>query len=388
MSGALENIKVLDLSRVLAGPYCSMILGDLGAEVIKVEAPGGSDETRKWGPPFKKGVSAYYLSANRNKKAITVDLKSVEGVDIIKKLVRTSDVVIHNFKTGTMERFGLDYDTLATINPRIVFCAITGFGETGPDRQMPGYDFIIQAMSGLMSITGTKQSGPQKSGIAITDVLTGLYACIGIQAALVERNQSGKGQKIDISLYDSAVSALVNIGSNYLMEEKTPAALGNEHANIVPYQTFKTDDGEMVIAVGNDHQFKALCTVLNVPHYADDKRFKTNPDRVQHRQELSALLQQELLKKTTAFWYKQCRENNIPAGPIQTLEEVVKDEQLQSRNMFVEQQHPSAGTIRMIGSPLKLSRTPVQIKHHPPEPGEHNDLIIGSLLEKNYRSGY
>ncbi len=382
VTGALENIRVLDLSRVLAGPYCTMILGDLGAEVIKVEGPGGSDDTRKWGPPFKNEVSAYYLSANRNKKAITVDLKSAEGVDIIKKLVSESDVIIHNFKTGTMERFGLDYASLEAINPGIVYCSITGFGETGPDRHVPGYDFIIQAMSGLMSITGTDQSGPQKSGVAITDVLTGLYACIGIQAALVERAQSGKGQKIDISLYDSAVSALVNIGSNYLMEGNIPKALGNEHANIVPYQTFRTADGEMVIAVGNDHQFRALCAVLNVPQYADDKRFLTNPDRVLHREELVPLLQKEFLAKPTAYWYEKCREQNIPAGPIQNLEAVVNDAQLQARNMFIEQEHPTAGTIKMIGSPLKLSRTPVTMRHHPPSPGEHNDEIIGNLFEK------
>lgn len=382
MSGALKNIRVLDLSRVLAGPYCSMILGDLGAEVIKVEAPGGSDDTRKWGPPFSKGVSAYYLSANRNKKAITVDLKSTEGVDMIKGLVRTSDVVINNFKTGTMERFGLDYETLAAINPGIVYCSITGFGETGPDKHMPGYDFMIQAMSGLMSITGTEQSGPQKSGVAITDVLTGLYACIGIQAALVERSHSGKGQKIDLSLYDSAVSALVNIGSNYLMEEKIPTALGNEHANIVPYQTFKTATGEMVIAVGNDHQFKTLCRMLKIPQYAEDKRFKTNPDRVLHRKELVPLLQKAFLNESTDFWYEKCRRYNIPAGPIRNLQEVVNDEQLQERNMIVEHEHPTAGTIKMIGSPLKLSRTPVVIERHPPEIGEHNDEIIEGFSTK------
>lgn len=383
MSGALKGIKVLDLSRVLAGPYCSMILGDLGAEVIKVEAPGGSDDTRKWGPPFKEGVSAYYLSANRNKKAITVDLKLSEGVEVIKRLVRDSDVVIHNFKTGTMERFGLDYDTLAAINPRIVYCSITGFGETGPDKHMPGYDFIIQAMSGLMSITGTEQSGPLKSGVAITDVLTGLYACIGVQAALVERSHSGQGQKIDISLYDSAVSALVNIGSNYLMEEKVPAPFGNEHANIVPYQTFKTADGEMVIAVGNDHQFTSLCTVLKTPQYVEDKRFRTNPDRVLHRKELTLLLQKEFLNESTDFWYEKCRENNIPAGPIRNLKEVVNDTQLQARNMIIEHEHPKVGKIKMIGSPLKLSRTPVIMKYHPPEPGEHNDEIINNLFTKN-----
>ena len=302
MAGALENMKVLDLSRVLAGPYCTMIMGDLGAEILKVEAPGGSDETRKWGPPFQHDVSAYYLSANRNKKAITVDLKSDEGIDIIKKLVQESDVIISNFKTGTMESFGLGYDELALLNPRLVYCSITGFGETGPERNMPGYDFIIQAMSGLMSITGTKESGPQKSGVAIVDILTGLYACIGIQAALLERVQSGKGQKLDISLYDSAVSALVNIGSNYLMEEKVPATLGNMHANIVPYQTFQTLDGEMVIAVGNDNQYEALCHVLGKPEYATDERFQTNPNRVEHRDILVPLLQEIFITQETKYW--------------------------------------------------------------------------------------
>ncbi|MER2090561.1 MAG: CoA transferase [Sporosarcina sp.] len=379
MAGALGNIKVLDLSRVLAGPYCTMILGDLGAEVLKVEAPGGSDDTRKWGPPFKNDVSAYYLSANRNKKAITVDLKSEEGIEIIKKLVTESDVIINNFKTGTMDRFGLGYDTLNQLNPRIVYCSITGFGETGPDRNMPGYDFIIQAMSGLMSITGTKESGPQKSGVAIVDVLTGLYACIGIQAALLERVQSGQGQKLDISLYDSAVSALVNIGSNYLMAEKVPTALGNVHANIVPYQTFETLDGEMVIAVGNDNQFKALCDVLEKPEYAKNALFQTNPSRVENREELVPLLQKVLLTKETAYWQEQCRNNNIPSGPIQSLNDVVNDKQLQSRNMFITQDHPTAGPIKMIGSPLKLSRTPVQMKYHPPNPGEHNEEIMNRL---------
>lgn len=379
MTGALANIKILDLSRVLAGPYCTMILGDLGAEVIKVEAPGGSDETRKWGPPFKEEVSAYYLSANRNKKAITLDLKSQAGVEIIKKLVQESDVIINNFKTGTMDRFGLGYDVLAELNPRIVYCSITGFGETGPDRHMPGYDFIIQAMSGLMSITGTKESGPQKTGVAIVDVLTGLYACVGIQAALLERVQSGKGQKLDISLYDSAVSALVNIGSNYLMDEEVPKALGNTHANIVPYQSFQTSDGEMVIAIGNDHQFKAFCDVLGKPKFAQNILFQTNPNRVKNRHQLVPLLQAVLLTKETAYWQEQCRNNNIPSGPIQNLEEVVHDKQLQARNMFITQEHPTAGRIKLIGSPLKLSRTPVQIRRHPPNPGEHNEEILNRL---------
>ncbi|MFA1822089.1 CaiB/BaiF CoA transferase family protein [Virgibacillus oceani] len=379
MSGALEHIRILDLSRVLAGPYCTMILGDLGAEVIKVEAPGGSDETRRWGPPFKNEVSAYYLSANRNKKSITADLKSEEGVALIKELAKESDVIINNFKTGTMERFGLDYETLAAINPGIVFCSITGFGETGPNKDMPGYDFIIQAMSGFMSITGDKNTGQQKVGVAITDVLTGLYACIGIQGALLERTQSGKGQKLDISLYDSAVSALVNVGSNYLMSGEIPQALGNHHANIVPYQTFITADGEMVIAVGNDNQFSMLCKLIGKPALAADPRFKTNPDRVENRETIVPLLQEEFLKKPTSYWKDQCKINNIPCGPIQNLAEVAEDPQLQARDMFIDYEHPAAGDIKMIGSPLKLSRTPVSIRQHPPDAGEHNEEIYSKI---------
>ncbi|KHE67807.1 CaiB/BaiF CoA-transferase family protein [Halobacillus sp. BBL2006] len=379
MTAALEGIRVLDLTRVLAGPYCSMILGDLGAEVIKVEAPGGSDDTRKWGPPFQEGVSAYYLCANRNKQSITVNLKSEAGKEIIKKLVQESDVVLHNFKTGTMERLGLDYETFRSLNPGIVFCSITGFGETGPNKNLPGYDFIIQAMSGLMSITGDDDSGPQKLGVAITDILTGLYACIGIQAALLERTHSGEGQKIDLSLYDSAVSALINIGSNYLMTGQVPERLGNHHANIVPYQTFHSSDGEMVIAVGNDHQFAALCHVINQTHLIFDTRFRTNPARVENRKELTKILQIAFSTQPTTYWKEKCHQANIPFGPIQTLKEVVNDGHLEARGMFVSADHPKAGQVKMIGSPLKLSKTPTQIKQHPPEPGEHTMEILQAL---------
>ncbi|WP_217589797.1 CaiB/BaiF CoA transferase family protein [Lentibacillus saliphilus] len=375
MSGPLEGIKILDLSRVLAGPYCTMILGDLGADVIKVEAPGGSDDTRKWGPPFQNDVSAYYLCANRNKRSITVNLKTQDGIETIKALAAESDVIINNFKSGAMTRFGLGYDRLKEINPKLIDCTITGFGETGPKKDLPGYDYIIQAMSGFMSITGDEQSGPQKMGVAIADILTGLYACIGIQAALIERTQSGTGQKLDLSLYDSAVSALVNIGSNHLMSGRIPKPLGNQHANIVPYQTFDTQDGEMVIAVGNDGQFKALCTVIERLDMAEDERYRTNPARVKHRTELTSQLQDIFATKPTAYWEKLCRDQNIPCGPIQNLAEVTQDPQLKAREMFIEQHHPVAGRISMIGSPLKLSRTPVTYRHHPPEPGEHNDLI-------------
>lgn len=376
MTGALTGIKVIDLSRVLAGPYCSMILGDLGAEVIKVENPEHGDETRKWGPPFRNGISAYYLCANRNKKSITINLKSRTGIEQVKKLIRDADVIINNFKTGTMEKFGLSYEEIIELNPKIVYCSITGFGETGPYKHSPGYDFIIQAMSGLMSITGTKQSGPQKVGVAIVDVITGLYAAIGIQAALIEREQSGRGQKLDLSLYDSAVSSLINIGSNYLISGNIPERLGNEHANIVPYQTFITKNGEMVIAVGNDEQFKKLCEVIGKPKLAKDPRFATNPNRVKNRNELIPILQRAFLEKETEEWKEKCDENNIPCGPIQNLKEVHTDPQLNHRNMFIDFDHPIAGPIQVIGSPLKLSRTPVTYRYHPPDHGEHNDEIL------------
>ncbi|MFC7320587.1 CaiB/BaiF CoA transferase family protein [Halobacillus campisalis] len=379
MNTALHGITVLDLTRVLAGPYCSMILGDLGADVIKVEAPGGSDETRQWGPPFQHGVSAYYLCTNRNKRSLTVDLKTKRGKEIIEKLAAECDVVLHNFKTGTMERLGLDYLALRKINPRIIYCSITGFGETGPYKNLPGYDFIVQAMSGLMSITGSESSGPQKIGVAISDILTGLYACIGIQSALLERTRSGKGQKIDLSLYDSAVSSLINIGSNYLMSGQEPERLGNHHANIVPYQTFRSQDGEMVIAIGNNHQFVSLCHLIEQPHLSSDPRFQTNADRVNNRKTLSTILQRAFEQQPTVYWKEKCQYGNIPFGAIQTLEELVSDKQLHARNMFMTASHPKAGTIKMIGSPLKLSKTPVDFKRHPPEPGEHNEEILRAL---------
>lgn len=381
VAGALEGIKVLDLTRVLAGPYCTMILGDLGAEVIKVEAPGGSDDTRYWGPPYKGTESAYYLCANRNKRAITLNLKSDEGKEVLKKLITQSDVVIENFKNGTMEKWGLGYSQLREVNPKIIHCSITGFGRNGPYQHLPGYDYIIQAMSGLMSITGSVESGPMKVGVAISDLFTGLYANIGILAALNERNRSGEGQSIDISLFDSQLSALANVASNYLISGKIPGLLGNQHPNIVPYQPFDTKDGKMVVAVGNDGQFRKLCSLLGIENIGVDHRFITNSKRLENRDELTEILALRFKTKTSQEWLIHLNESGIPAGPIQNMKEVFEDPQVNAREMVYEVNHPTVGEIKLVGSPLKLSKTPVKLDQYPPLAGEHTEDV---LLEIGY----
>jgi crotonobetainyl-CoA:carnitine CoA-transferase CaiB-like acyl-CoA transferase len=379
MTGALDGIRILDMTRVLAGPYSTMILGDLGADVIKVEAPGGSDDTRFWGPPFQNGVSAYYISANRNKRSITVDLKTEEGKEVIRRLAKTVDVVIHNFKTGTMEKLGLDYNSLSSLNPRLIYCSITGFGETGPYRYLPGYDYIIQAMSGWMSITGTESSGPLKVGVAITDVFTGLYATIAVQAALLARKKTGRGQKIDLSLFDSAISTLVNVASNYLMSGKVPGRLGNDHPNIVPYSTYEASDGLLVIAVGNDRQFQSLCELLSDPTIGKDPRFQTNPGRVAYRDELNQRLNEEIKKKTKAEWQYLLAQKGVPCGPVNTLDQLFQDPQTIARKMVVTMEHPKVGTFKLVGSPLKMSDTKVTYRNPPPLAGEHNDEILKEI---------
>jgi crotonobetainyl-CoA:carnitine CoA-transferase CaiB-like acyl-CoA transferase len=379
VTGALTGIKVLDLTRVLAGPYCTMMLGDLGADVIKVEAPGGSDETRGWGPPFQNGVSAYYLCANRNKRSITIDLKTEEGRELIRSLVKEADVLIHNFKTGSMEKWSLDYEKLKDINPRLVFCSITGFGETGPYRNLPGYDYIVQGMSGMMSITGSDESGPLKMGVAMMDILTGLYSAIAIEAALLEREKSGIGQKIDMSLLDSGVSSLVNVASNYLISGKVPQRLGNDHPNIVPYSTFRALDGEIIIAVGNDRQFASLCELLGIPDLAANEAYQTNQARVKNRRQLTEILEDRLRLKPVAEWMKLLSESTIPCGPIHTMNQVFADPQIAAREMVVEVNHPAAGAVKLVGSPLKLSRTKVEVKRHPPIAGEHTEEILQEL---------
>ncbi|WP_318502723.1 CaiB/BaiF CoA-transferase family protein [Bacillus sp. T3] len=379
MKGALSGIKILDLTRVLAGPYCTMILADLGADVIKVEGPGGSDETRGWGPPYKNNVSAYFLCANRNKRSLTINLKTEEGREIIRQLVKDADIVIHNFKTGTMEKWQLDYDHLQQINSNIVFCSITGFGETGPYRHLPGYDFIIQGMSGIMSITGTDESGPLKIGVAMVDILTGLYSAIAIQAALLEREKSGLGQKIDMSLLDCAVGSLANIASNYLISGKVPKKLGNEHPNIVPYSTFRAKDGEMIIAVGNDRQFATLCELLELREIAENEKFRTNSARVENRLKLTGILEDRLSHRTMDDWIELFSKHNIPCGPINAMDRVFYNEQIAAREMVVEMDHPEAGEIKLVGSPIKLSRTGVTMKRYPPMAGEHTNEILQNL---------
>ncbi|WP_029098489.1 CaiB/BaiF CoA transferase family protein [Brevibacillus thermoruber] len=379
MDGALQGITVLDLTRVLAGPFCTMILGDLGADVIKVEAVGSKDDTRAWGPPFAGGESAYYLCANRNKRAITLNLKSAKGQDAFKKLAAGADVVVQNFKTGTLERLGLGYDTLKRINPQIILASITGFGQTGPYKNEPGYDYIIQAMAGLMSISGDERSGPLKVGVAIADVLTGLYAAIGILAALHERSYSGEGQQLDVSLFDAQLSALVNVASSYLTTGAVPRRLGNQHPHIVPYQVFPTRDGEMVVAVGNDAQFRKLAEALGMPELAADERYRTNADRLRHRDGLVAVISAVMKAKPTTHWRARLQAAGIPHGPINDLQAVFADPQVQARNMVVEMAHPTAGSVKLVGSPLKLSRTPVEMKRHPPLYGEHTTQVLSRL---------
>ncbi|WP_066318875.1 CaiB/BaiF CoA-transferase family protein [Bacillus sp. FJAT-29814] len=376
MAGALEGVRVLDLTRVLAGPHCTMILADLGADVIKVEAPGGSDETRFWGPPFQNGVSAYYLCANRNKRSITVNLKTEEGREIIRTLAKNADVLIHNFKTGSMDKWQLDYETINHINPRLIYCSITGFGETGPYQHLPGYDYIIQGMSGLMSITGSEESGPMKIGVAMVDILTGLYSVISIEAALYEREKSGQGQKIDMSLLDTAVSSLANVASNYLISGKVPRRLGNDHPNIVPYSKFKASDGDIIIAVGNDRQFADLCKVIGIPQIAEDERYRTNEARVENKLELTKILEDQLQLKTAAEWIEVFSEKNIPCGPIHTMDRVFEHPQVLARDMVVHVNHPEAGRVKLVGSPIKLSRTKAKIERHPPIAGEHTSEIL------------
>ncbi|MCL5942613.1 MAG: CoA transferase [Actinobacteria bacterium] len=376
MAGALEGVKVLDLSRVLAGPLCTMMLADLGADVVKVERPGSGDETREWGPPWAGTESAYYLCVNRNKRSLTLDLKAEAGKAVIRRLAREADVVVENFKTGTLEAMGLGYEVLSADNPGLILCSITGYGHTGPDKDQPGYDFAIQGRGGIMSITGEPDGPPMKVGLAIVDVTAAQHAAIAVLAALRARERTGRGQCIDIALLDSQVSWLINRASNYLIGGAVPKRYGNAHPNIVPYETFRASDTWFNLAVGNDSQFRRFTRLIGAPELADDPRFVTNPARVEHRAELVSLLGTYLRRRTAAEWLELFRREKIPCGPINSIPEVFADPQVLAREMVVEMTHPTAGTVKLVGSPLKLSDTPVTFARHPPLLGEHTDEIL------------
>lgn len=388
--GALSHLKILDLSRVLAGPWASQILADLGAEVIKIERPEVGDDTRGWGPPFMAdeagaatAESAYFLSTNRGKKSVCVDIKSAEGQATLKALAADCDVLIENFKAGDAARYGLGYDDIAAINPALVYCSITGFGQTGPLRERPGYDFMIQAMAGLMSVTGqadgAEGAGPQKVGVALTDIMTGLYATIGILAALAERDRSGLGQHVDMALFDVTVATLANQATNYLVGGINPTRLGNAHPNIVPYQSFVAKDGHLVVAVGNDSQYRRFVEVLGCPELADDPRFATNGDRVRNRDTLVPLLQGKMLERGKEEWLALLEAAKVPAGPINSVAEVFAQPQVAARNMRVTVPHPQNPGLSLVGNPIKLSRTPVEYRSAPPTLGQHTEQVLSWL---------
>jgi glutaryl-CoA transferase len=390
-TGALSHLRVLDLSRVLAGPWASQVLADLGAEVIKVERPGSGDETRAWGPPWLRdargeatGESAYFASANRGKKSITIDVTRAEGQAIVRRLAERSDVLLENFKVGALARHGLGYDDLAAVNPGLVYCSITGFGQSGPYRNRPGYDFMIQAMGGLMSVTGEPDGvpggGPMKVGVAITDLLTGMYAATAVLAALAHRDRSGRGQWIDLALLDVQVAGLANQAESFLASGRAPGRLGNAHPSIVPYQAFAALDGHVVIAVGNDGQFARLCEVAGVPELARDPRFATNAARVEHRAELVAALRPILAARASAEWIAALEAAGVPCGPINDLAQVFDDPQIRHRGLRVEAPHPVAGTVPMVASPIRLSATPIRHDVPPPTLGQHTREVLTGLL--------
>lgn len=381
MEGLLSGIRVLDLSRVLAGPYCSMILGDLGADVIKVERPGVGDETRHWGPPFAApGESAYFLCVNRNKRSITVDMKKPEGIGIIKSLAQKSDVFLENFTPGTTEGLGVGYETIREINPGIIYCSITGFGPDGPYRNRAGYDLAVSALGGLMGITGEPDGPPVKVGVAITDVTTGISAQGAICAALYAREKTGRGQRIDLSLLETQVSALVNIASSYLVSGEIPRRWGTAHETIVPYQGFETKDKYVIVAVGNDQLWIKFCKVLGRPELAQDPRFKTNPLRVQNRKECIGILAPIMKTRNRDEWVELLNREAIPCAPINTMDEVFSNPQVLHRKMLAEIEHPTAGKIKLAGIPVKYSEAEASIRRPPPLLGQHTAEILSEVL--------
>ncbi len=393
---SLDGIRVLDLSRVLAGPWSTQTLADLGADVIKIERPGSGDDTRGWGPPFMAddqgrdtAEAAYFLGANRNKRSVTCDIARPEGQALIKSLVRHCDVFVENFKVGDMQRYGLDYESLRAINPRLVYCSITGFGQTGPYRERAGYDYAIQGMGGLMSVTGERDDlggGPQKVGVAVADLFTGMYATVGILAALRHAERTGQGQYVDMALLDTQVAMLANLGAHYLVSGKTPGRAGNAHANIVPYQVFEVApaaDGSadhIILAVGNDGQFAKFCEIAGCPELATDQRYARNQDRVRHRQELVPVLAARMKTRRKADWLAALEAAKVPCGAINNLAEVFADPQVQARDMVGTWQHPLRSDLNLVASPIKLSGTPVRQDLPPPLLGQHTDEVLKQLL--------
>jgi crotonobetainyl-CoA:carnitine CoA-transferase CaiB-like acyl-CoA transferase len=388
---ALGHIRVLDLSRVLAGPWCSQNLADLGADVIKIERPGSGDDTRAWGPPYAKDAAgnntteaAYYLAANRGKRSVTIDIASADGQALIRELASHCDVVLENFKVGQLKRYGLDYESLKAIKPDLVYCSVTGFGQDGPYAHRAGYDFLIQGMGGLMSVTGERDDlpggGPQKAGVALTDLMTGMYATIAILAALTHRDRSGEGQYIDMALLDVQVAMLANMGSNYLNSGKPPKRWGNAHPNIVPYQTFQCADGYIIVATGNDGQYQKFVEVGGRADLALHERYATNPLRVQNRDELVPLLAAMVLAQPRDFWVGKLEEVGVPCGPINNLDDVYKNPQVLARELVMEVPHPTAGSMKLVRSPMKMSATPTGNALAPPLLGQHTDEVLRNLL--------
>ena len=389
MSGPLNGIRVFDLTRVLAGPSCTQILGDLGADVIKIERPELGDDTRKYGPPFVLDVngtetteSGYYLSANRNKRSVTLNLTGAEGQSLAKRMINQCQVLAENFKVGNLAKFGLDYTSLKAENPGLVYCSITGFGQTGPKAKRPGYDFMAQGLGGIMSITGPPGGEPHRVGVPIADLTAGLWAAISINAALRHREVTGEGQHLDISLLDTQVSLLSIQGLNYLTSGEVPGLLGNAHPNIVPYQVFPTADGNIIVAVGNDDQFKRYCEFAGVPELIDDERFVTNKARVQNREALTQILNDVMRQKPSAYWLEALEKIKNTCGPINNIDQVFDDAQVAARGMRIEMNHPATGgePLSLIGSPSKMSVTEVSYRHAPPMLGQHTEEVLEELL--------
>ncbi|MCC6531273.1 MAG: CoA transferase [Burkholderiales bacterium] len=390
MAGPLAHIRVLDMTRVLAGPWTGQNLSDLGAEVIKIERPGKGDDSRAFAPPYIRDAqgretaeSAYFCCANRGKKSVTVDISKPEGAQLVRALAAHADVLLENYKFGDLDRYGLGYDELQVINPRLVYCSITGFGQTGPDREKPGYDFMIQGMGGIMSVTGERGQGPQRVGIPIADIMTGMYASIAVCAALAHRAESGRGQHLDLALLDCQVAALAYQAMNYLATGVAPTRAGNVHPNIVPYQPFRTADGDVIVACGNDNLFRKFCEVAGCQHLAQDERFASNADRVRNRDAIEPLIEAVTRRRTTREWVAALEAAGVPCGPINSLKEVFEEPQVRARGMLQELPHQSAGKLPQVVSPMKFSATPLAFHSAPPTLGQHTEQVLRELLGRS-----